>query len=144
MLQYISHRAGWDSSLGTAATSRPVVPATDDKRVRSIGEVITGKRKPTYSVKSCPSATSSTKKTQMTLPWIEPRQPRWEAGDEPPERWRGLESELLTSRRSKPLVNLGEVSESEFCSRGISFVPRDGHYLFWMRYVVFPSVCHTR
>jgi hypothetical protein len=29
-------------------------------------------------------------KTHMTWPGIEPGPPRWEAGDEPPELWRGL------------------------------------------------------
>jgi hypothetical protein len=36
-------------------------------------------------------------KSHMTRPGFEPGSPQWEAGDLPPEIWRGLQSNLVTS-----------------------------------------------
>jgi hypothetical protein len=46
--------------LGTAVTNRPIVPAPGGYDDGKIGGMMTGRRKPKYSEKTCPSAALST------------------------------------------------------------------------------------
>jgi hypothetical protein len=85
-------------AVGTAATPgllcqpRVIMKMIVDKqmecRLAGETEVLGGNR--SSRRKPAPAPLLSITKSHMTRPGFEPGLPRWEAGDQPPELWRGL------------------------------------------------------
>jgi hypothetical protein len=76
---------GWSGteSTITEATKWPIVPAPDDDECGAVGGML-GKGKRVLG-EDLPQCRSVHHPSHVTWPGLEPRPPRWEAGDKPPE-----------------------------------------------------------